>query len=79
MRAMSIAALATMGIATAPIPASAANQIITESFSVTIPDSTVPNVSQPERNSRARPSPCLLIQPGFYNRSSSPSAAPLKL
>jgi hypothetical protein len=41
---MSIAAIAIMGIATAPISASAADQIITESFSVTIPGSSVPNV-----------------------------------
>jgi hypothetical protein len=57
MRAMSIAVIATMGIATAPISASAADQIITESFSVTIPDSTVPNVSQPDAQFDSTPFP----------------------
>ena len=65
MRAMSIAALATMGIATAPIPASAANQIITESFSVTIPDSTVPNVSQPDAQFESTPFPLFADSTGF--------------
>jgi hypothetical protein len=46
MRAMSIAAIATVWIATAPISASAADQIITESFSVTIPGSSVSNDAQ---------------------------------
>jgi hypothetical protein len=79
MRAMSLAAIATVWIATAPASASAANQIIIESFSVTIPDSTVPTFRNLMRNSRARPFSCLLIQPGFYNLSSSRSAAPLQL
>jgi len=47
MRAMSLAAIATLWIATVPISANAADQIITESFSVTIPGSAVPNASQP--------------------------------
>jgi hypothetical protein len=42
MRAASIAAIATALIATAPISA-AAGQVITESFSVTIPNSVVPD------------------------------------
>jgi hypothetical protein len=42
MRATSIAAFATALIATAPISA-AADQVITESFSVTIPNSVVPD------------------------------------
>jgi hypothetical protein len=57
MRAMSIAAIATMGIATSPIAASAADQIITESFSVTIPGSSVPNASQPDAQFESTPSP----------------------
>lgn len=42
MRGVSIAAVATALIATAPISA-AADQIIRESFSLTIPNSTVPD------------------------------------
>jgi hypothetical protein len=65
MRAMSIAAIATVWIATAPISASAANQIITESFSVTIPDSTVPNVSQPDAQFESTPFPLFADSTGF--------------
>jgi hypothetical protein len=65
MRAMSIAAIATLWIATAPISASAANQIITESFSVTIPDSTVPNVSQPDAQFESTPFPLFADSTGF--------------
>jgi hypothetical protein len=46
MRAMSIAAVATALIAIAPIEA-AADQTITESFSITIPNSTVPPAQNP--------------------------------
>jgi hypothetical protein len=47
MRAISIAAIATALVATAPLSA-AADQIITESFSVTIPNTQVPDgVQQP--------------------------------
>jgi hypothetical protein len=65
MRAMSLAAIATMGIATTPIPASAANQIITESFSVTIPNSTVPNVSQPDAQFESTPFPLFADSTGL--------------
>ena len=43
MRAMSIAAIAAALIATTPLSAVAADQIITELFSVTIPNSPVPD------------------------------------
>jgi hypothetical protein len=46
MRTMSIAAIAIGLIASAPISASAATQTIIESFSLTIPDSVVPDSSQ---------------------------------
>jgi hypothetical protein len=46
MRAMSIAAIAIALIATAPVSA-AADQTITESFTVTIPNSVVPGGDQP--------------------------------
>jgi hypothetical protein len=65
MRAMSIAAIATMGIATAPISASAADQIITESFSVTIPDSTVPDISQPDAQFESTPFPLFADSTGL--------------
>jgi len=65
MRAMSLAAIATVWIATAPASASAANQIITESFSVTIPDSTVPNVSQPDAQFESTPFPLFADSTGF--------------
>jgi hypothetical protein len=57
MRAMSLAAIAAMGIATASISANAADQIITESFSVTIPGSSVPNASQPDAQFESTPFP----------------------
>jgi hypothetical protein len=65
MRAMSIAAIATMGIATAPISASAADQIITESFSVTIPGSSVPNASQPDAQFESTPFPLFADSTGL--------------
>jgi hypothetical protein len=57
MRAMNIAAIAIVAIATAPLSASAADQIITESFSVTIPGSAVPNASQPDALFESTPFP----------------------
>jgi hypothetical protein len=56
MRAVSIAAIAIALIATAPLPA-AADQIITESFSVTIPDSVVPDGQQPMAPFNSTPFP----------------------
>jgi hypothetical protein len=67
MRAMSIAAIATMGIATAPISASAADQIITESFSVTIPGSSVPNASQPDAQFESTPFPLFAQSTGVLD------------
>jgi hypothetical protein len=47
MRAVSLAAIATALIATAPLSAARADQIITESFTLTIPSSVVPGGTQP--------------------------------
>jgi hypothetical protein len=65
MRAMSLAAIATLWIATAPISANAADQIITESFSVTIPGSAVPNASQPDAQFESTPFPLFATSTGF--------------
>jgi hypothetical protein len=65
MRALSIAAIATMGIATAPLQASAADQIITESFSVTIPASAVPDAAQPDALFGSTPFPLFADSTGF--------------
>ena len=65
MRAMSLAAIVTMGIATAPFAASAADQIITESFSVTIPGSSVPNASQPDAQFESTPFPLFAESTGL--------------
>ena len=56
MRAVSIAAIATSLIATTSLSA-AADQIITESFSVTIPDSVVPDNAQPIAEFSSTPFP----------------------
>jgi hypothetical protein len=54
-----------MGIATAPFAASAADQIITESFSVTIPGSSVPNASQPDAQFESTPFPLFAESTGL--------------
>jgi hypothetical protein len=63
MRAMSIAAIATALIATAPISA-AADQIITESFSVTIPNSQVPDGVQQFAEFNSTPFPLFVPATG---------------
>jgi hypothetical protein len=65
MRAMSLAAIATMCVAAAPISANAADQIITESFSVTIPGSSVPNASQPDAQFESTPFPLFAESTGL--------------
>jgi hypothetical protein len=65
MRAMSLAAIATMCVAAAPILANAADQIITESFSVTIPGSSVPNASQPDAQFESTPFPLFAESTGL--------------
>jgi hypothetical protein len=65
MRAMSLAAIATLWIATASISASAADQVITESFTVTIPSSTVPNVAQGNAQFESTPFPLFAASTGL--------------
>jgi hypothetical protein len=67
MRAISIAAIVTALIATAPISA-AADQIITESFTLTIPNSPVPNDDQPLAEFDSSPFP--LFAPSIGNLES---------
>lgn len=63
---MSLAAIATMGIATAPISANAADQVITELLSVTISGSSVSDDAQFE----STPFPLFADATGFLKSAS---------